>query len=221
MKINRKGAVATLVATALGLTITGAALAASGGGRATMPRNASDVAPPDRSVMSAFGAFRGPLTAPGDVAGQAQLGRGFASGPADLAETHADFDLARAAPVAGGSSNVWIAPSGGDVCTFIPDPVDGYGASCAPIAAIKAGKAVTVLGGTPDTPAESVIVAVLVPDGAAPPVVVVDGQTSTLKVTGNVAAARLPATAQVKTAAVSLDLSNLGRRDAAPRRVHG
>lgn len=123
---------------------------------------------------------------------RARLARAFRGAPLRLAVARAEFPNAVPVPIDGGSDSVWVAPTAaGGVCTFIPDPIDGYGSSCATVEEINAGLAVTMLGGgTSGTLASSAITAVIVPDGRAGPTLSGPGiATRTLRVASNVATA--------------------------------
>jgi hypothetical protein len=67
--------------------------------------------------------------------------------------------------------DAWVTlADDGAVCTFIPDPLGGYGSSCATQSDLQAGGAITVLGGAGQLRDEAVAVLV-VPDGGQTPVV--------------------------------------------------
>lgn len=120
-----------------------------------------------------------------------------------------DFNLARPATVNGSSGHVWIAPAGEQVCLFIPDPVDGYGATCSTEDDIDAGRSIAVLA-DPSGNGSDAVVAAMVPDGAsAPEVTDAAGDSSSIPVSGNIAAARLPLSSSVRTAAGTIDLNFL------------
>lgn len=119
----------------------------------------------------------------------------------------ANVRRARAVAVEGYGASVWILPGDdGSVCTFIPDPVDGWGAGCATAEELAAGHAMTMLGGAPGTPlGDSAIVAVVVPDGYEEPTVRrPDGSLSVLTATSNVAAAVVPPGALVRSGRASM-----------------
>ncbi|MBI4897672.1 MAG: hypothetical protein HY827_04820 [Actinobacteria bacterium] len=138
---------------------------------------------------------------------RARLDASFAERRGALAV--ADFNMARPASVDGSSDHVWIAPAGDQVCIFIPDPVDGYGSSCSTEDDIDAGRAIAVLA-DPTGDASDAVVAAMVPDGAtAPEATDSTGDSTTLAVDGNVAAARLPVSSSVRTAAGTIDLNFL------------
>lgn len=138
---------------------------------------------------------------------RARLDASFAERRGALVDT--DFSLARPATVNGSSGHVWIAPAGEQVCLFIPDPVDGYGATCSTEDDINAGRAIAVLA-DPSGDGSDVVVAAMVPDGAtAPEVTDSAGDSSFMPVSGNVAAARLPVSSSVRTAAGTIDLNFL------------
>lgn len=113
----------------------------------------------------------------------------------------------RAVKIEGYPDSVWIAPADdGSVCTFIPDPVDGWGAGCATPEELLSGNAVTMLGGAPGTVlAQDAIVAIVIPDGGEPPTVQrSDGSVSVMNVDLNVAAAVLPSGALVRSGRASV-----------------
>lgn len=70
-----------------------------------------------------------------------------------------------------GLGTAWVAsaPDGG-VCTFIPDPLGGFGSSCATQADLRAGGSITVLGGAGEL-SDQAIAVLVVPDGGPTPVV--------------------------------------------------
>jgi hypothetical protein len=198
---------------ALAVAGAGAGLAvASAGTEAAAPEvHAVRGTAPDASVLAAFSTFddqRGPIS---DGSSQAKLEHLLAPAAADGSPAGlADFDLARAAPIAGSSADAWIAPAGDGVCIYLPDPVDGYGAGCSTVTQIDEGRGFSVLFG--DLPEGGVMIAVLVPDGAAPPKVTHgDGSVTTLTVHSNLAAAVLQRTDVVDTGGTTLELSQFVR----------
>jgi hypothetical protein len=202
------------------IALTCLALAVAGAGTAVAVGAAvqSDPAPPevhavrgaqpDTAVIVALGAFRAPLATVSDGSSQGKLERLLSSAANDgLAVGDADFDLARAVPVAGWSAEAWIAPAGDGACIYLPDPVDGYGSGCSTLEQIDAGKAYSVLFGG-GLPQGKVMIAFLVPDGGeAPRVVHSDGSVTSLAVRSNLAAGLLSSTDKVETDGAGLDLS--------------
>lgn len=168
---------------------SGIALASSG----TQTSTTKTGSPP--SVASVISAFHAPLTNTSDIVTQQDLENKFNQG-ADRGTPlgSADFSAARPAPIAGGEEQVWIAPSGNDVCTYIPDPVNGWGGGCSSLESVEAGDAYTMLGGDSKTSlGDNVIVAVVVADGQpAPRIVDPSGASSPIAVHSNVAAAFVP-----------------------------
>ncbi len=218
--LRRPRLVGLCATTVIVASITAAMAVASSG--STLAPKGVVVAPMSHDVAASVAAFRTPLADQPDGVVQGRLRDAFRSAPSEIAEGHVDFDLARPSPVAGGGGRVWIAPAGNEICTFIPDPTDGVGASCAPLDAVRAGRAITVLGGRPGSPADDVIVAVVVTDDAAPPTLVEpDGHTVSMTVRGNVAAVRASRASKISTSAGVLDLAVLGRYDADPAMVGG
>jgi hypothetical protein len=162
---------------------------------------------PQAAVLAAVGTFRGPFAAAADGSSRGRLRRLLSSAGADgLAVGDADFGLARAAPIAGSSADAWIAPAGNGVCTYLPDPVDGYGAGCSTIGEVKKGKAVSILFG--DVPGGAVMFSAVVADGGSEPRVIhSDGSVSLLAVRSNVAAGLLQSSDTVQTSGATIDLA--------------
>jgi hypothetical protein len=203
---NKWLAGAAMIVSALALATGGIALASS----SNASRSKSRATKASISVTDAIGAFRSPaVTDPTDVATQQALTSEFGPMAAGgLPVGQADFSAARPAPVAGRSSQVWIAPSGNDVCTYIPDPVNGWGGGCYSVGTVEQGEAYSIMGGPNDGLGDNVIVAVVVADGgSAPQVVAPNGTTSPLAVSSNVAAALVPADDSLKVGAQTIDLS--------------
>ncbi|HEY4918015.1 MAG TPA: hypothetical protein VIH92_13970 [Solirubrobacteraceae bacterium] len=194
---------AALVVSVLALTTGGIALASA----SHRSRSRSRATKASVSVTDAIGAFRSaPLTDSTDVATEQALTGEFGSIATPIGE--ADFSAAHPAPISGRSSQVWIAPSGNDVCTYIPDPVNGWGGGCYPVGTVEAGEAYSIMGGPNAGLGDNVIVAVVVSDGGpAPQLVAPNGTTSTLAVSSNVAAALVPADDSLKVGAQTIDLS--------------
>jgi hypothetical protein len=197
---------AAMVVSALALTTGGIALASA----PHQSRSKSRATKASVSVTDAISAFRAaPLTDPSDAATEQALTSEFGPMAAEgMPVGEADFSAAHPAPVVGRSSQVWIAPSGNDVCTYIPDPVNGWGGGCYPVGTVEKGEAYSIMGGPTDGLGDNVIVAVVVADGeSAPQVVAPNGTTSPLAVNSNVAAALVPAGDSLKVGAQTIDLS--------------
>lgn len=190
---------------------TGLTLASAGTEAAAPEVQAVRGDAPNASVMAAFGAFHDQRHPISDGSSQTKLERLLAPAAADGSPAgDADFALARVAPIAGSSADAWIAPAGNGVCIYLPDPVDGYGTGCSTMTQIDEGRGFSVLFG--DLPEGGVMVAVLVPDGAAAPKVTHgDGSVTTLAVQSNLAAAVLQRTDALDTGATTLELSQFVR----------
>ncbi len=130
----------------------------------------------------------------------------------------ADYAAARRAPMSGSSDDAWVAPSGDRVCVYLPDPVDGFGTTCASLADAQAGRGVGILTPQANSSDQHIRVAILVPDGGtAPHLITTDGTDSTLSVTNNVAAAVLgPNAAKLETAAGTLNLALMMKQEPDP-----
>lgn len=194
-----------ILATASALTTGGIALASSSPSK----HRASVASASPTAVTDSIAAFRAaPLTNASDVAIENSLKREFDSGSAEGEPVaSADFADAHPAPISGTASSAWIAPSGGDVCTYIPDPVNGWGGGCYPLSIVEAGEAWSILGGGSSDMGSNVIVAVVVADGKpAPQVVAPDGTATTLSVSGNVAAALVPSDDTLKVGVKTINL---------------
>lgn len=121
---------------------------------------------------------------------RSEIRREFRQAPRGSAVASAVFDTARPVTIPGTQTNAWIAPDGGGgACTFIDDPLGGYGSSCATPDVIGNGQAATILVVGDGSPlAGKALVALVEPDGAAAPVVHrADGSTDALPVSNNLA----------------------------------
>jgi len=198
---------AFLAAGLAAFAITGAHLGIASARHSTAVSSSDDqvqtTVPMSVTVATKFAAFRRPTPADSATAAErAHLVHEFADGPADDPVAHADFSLAQPVPVAGGAMTAWIAPSGEQVCAFIPDPAGGDGAGCSTMEQINGGLGVTMMGGA--ELGDSVVVVVLVPDGAAPPTLVsASGQASAISVATNAAAVLAPASTTLRTTGVN------------------
>lgn len=192
--------------TAAAVTTGGIALASSSGRHQAKAAVATPAA-----VRSAIAAFRAaPEASAADVATEESLKHQFAGlGEGGLPVGSADFADAHSSAISGSTDKAWIAPSGGDVCTYLRDPANGWGGGCYSLSSVQAGDAYTILGGgVSGDLGNDVVVAVVVPEGnSAPQVVAPDGKVTTLSVAGNVAAAVVPSDDVLKTGGISVDLS--------------
>ncbi|MGK2877411.1 MAG: hypothetical protein ACSLFF_02355 [Solirubrobacterales bacterium] len=111
---------------------------------------------------------------------------------------------ARPVDLPGDLKDAWVAPAEeGSICTYIPDPTGGYGASCATQEDLQAGGAITALGGAGELRNEAVAV-VVVPDDGAPPVITEpDGHQATFDIHG-IGATILPEDSRLTVGGVSL-----------------
>lgn len=166
--------------------------------------NASSVAAL-QGAAERFGVFTHELRA-ADRAERSRVSASFVDRPGSLAAV--DFNLARPAPIAGSSDRAWIAPAGDEVCLFVPDPVDGYGATCSSTNDIAAGRAIAILAGAPGEGSRAVVAA-LVPDGGQAPTIADGNSQAMMTVADNVAAATVSSSARVVTAAGTIDLNFL------------
>lgn len=157
----------------------------------------------DAASVRGFSAFDKSLPS-ADADELSRLRSMFAGADGSMATV--DFDSARPAQISGSDRNAWIAPASGKVCVFIPDPVDGYGATCSSPADIAAGRGVAVMDAGPNG-GPSAIVAALVPDGGDAPEILVGGNATRMRVSSNVAAAVVPSGAKVRVANATIDLS--------------
>ncbi len=131
----------------------------------------------------------------------------------------ANVAQAHPVPIGDGLGDAWIAEADdGAVCTFIPDPVDGYGASCATEADLRAGNTVTILGGGSTGPlTDSAIVAVVVPDGREDPTVTLpDGNSKALAARSNLATGVVPISTKVRSGGASVTVPSRTAFECAP-----
>lgn len=213
MKLSKKLVLAVATAAALALTIVGAAVATGSGiplvySPANAEPVAQNVATTSPDITDHFAVF---AKQPGAAAGQQTLRNQFGRSTPGAAASNADFDQAHSVPIADSASEAWIAPAGEKVCVFIPDPVDGFGATCATPEDAANGYGVGVLGPAAGSNDRSVRVAVIVPDGGKAPTVKVGGTERTLEVTDNVAAAVLAPEGELITDAGPINLVDMGK----------
>jgi hypothetical protein len=133
------------------------------------------------------------------------------SARASIAAT-ADVPSARPVDLPDGLGRAWVSPAAdGAICTFIPDPLGGYGSSCASQDDLRTGGAVTVLGGAGPLNNEAVAV-MIVPDGGQAPVVTEpDGSQVTQSVDG-LGATVVPEKSVVTIGAVNLEVPTFDPR---------
>lgn len=157
------------------------------------------------TIAASFAVFQTPAGAEAAPV-QQELRNSFGGASLGNPVANADFSLARSAPIAGSKARAWIAPAGKEVCWFVPDPVDGYGASCASPDEISNDLAYGVMGG--GSLGDKVIVAVPVQNGGtAPTAVSAAGDASALTVSGNIAAAVLPSSSKLVLGSRTVELS--------------
>jgi hypothetical protein len=190
------------VALAVALAGVGVASATSGSSerQRALPTNASR-ATAHASARHSLAVFRKSFhPSARQLRERAEIAREFHHAGSNATIASADLADSRAVPINGGTDFVWLAPSAdGGVCTFIPDPEGGYGAACTTMGIVNAGHAMSSLGGSSTGPlAHQAIVAIVEPDGAgAPTVRSLDGHTSELPITSNVATGYVPLGATV------------------------
>jgi hypothetical protein len=101
----------------------------------------------------------------------------------DASLTGKNVDLARGFSTPTGRG--WVIPGDGFVCMAAPDPVDGFGETCAATSTVTASGMINMLV-SPTTPGAAEV-SVLVPDGATASVEHVDGSAESLAVADGVA----------------------------------
>jgi hypothetical protein len=102
--------------------------------------------------------------------------------------------------------DAWVtSAAGGAVCTFIPDPIGGYGSSCASQADLQNGGAITVLGGAGELEGEAIAVMVVTDGSQAPVIVKPDGSKTVAPVDG-IGAQVLPQESNITIGDVSIDV---------------
>lgn len=111
---------------------------------------------------------------------------------------------ARPVTLPDGYGTAWVAsaPDGG-VCTFIPDPLGGFGSSCASQSDLRAGGSITVLGGAGALNDQAVAVLV-VPDGGPTPVVTEPGKSQEAEPVPGVGAVLVPEESRLSIGEVSM-----------------
>lgn len=102
------------------------------------------------------------------------------SAPASIAST-ASAEISVPLKLPEGLGDAWVTQAAsGSVCTFIPDPDDGFGSSCATEDDLRSGGSITLLGGAGRLARQAIVVTVT-PDGAPPAVLKQpDGSTRVL-----------------------------------------
>ena len=113
---------------------------------------------------------------------------------------------ARPVPLPEDLGTAWVAsaPDGG-VCTFIPDPLGGFGSSCATQADLRAGGSITVLGGAGEL-SDQVIAVLVVPDGGSTPIVTSPSGRQESEPVPGVGAVLVPEESRVRIGGVSLEV---------------
>jgi hypothetical protein len=130
---------------------------------------------------------------------------------ATIAST-ADVDEARPVALPDDLGDAWVSMGDdGAVCTFIPDPLGGYGSSCATQEDLRVGGSITVLGGAGQLSGEAVAVLV-VPDGGQTPVVIEPDGTEESHPTDGIGAALVSEESSVAIGAVQVTIPNFTPR---------
>jgi len=134
-----------------------------------------------------------------------QLGGGTADERGPIA--NADFSMARSAPIQGSAAEAYVVPSGDQVCLVVPDPGDGFGATCQTVDAIKAGRGVLTLTPRPETGDTFALAAAIVPDGGRAPTLETPRGTKSLEVHDNIAATVATTADKLQTTAGTISLA--------------
>jgi hypothetical protein len=173
------------------------------------------VSPAGPEIRDAFAVFRDPNPSSHPVAEQTLRDiLGATSPSANGPVGTADFGKASSSAIEGSSMRAWIVPSGDMACLVLSDTVDGYGASCATLTDIAAGRGYLALGPPAGSQSQTATVAVMVPDdGVEPEIQNADGSRTVLRRDGNVAAAvvRIDTGAMLVTGPESTPLSAFRR----------
>lgn len=145
---------------------------------------------------------------PGQAADRGKLIAVVSEGevPANSLAAHAELTAAHPIAISGSTATAWVAPTtNGGICTYIPAWDGGFGASCATLAEVTNGDAVSTVDAGPAEDGAVILVA-LRADGA-PPVRVVgaDGTTTTVPVRSNVAAAEVKSQGSLTVDGLRLD----------------
>lgn len=181
------------------MSVSGLAFAAS---QSTSGGSATATSP--EAPTAALGLFRSPISSPAVVEGQAKLKSLVSDSQGGLSLAQADYADARPVGITGSSATAWIVPNGEKVCTIVIQS-SSWGAGCGTVAQVQSGEALTVVakrGG------QQAIVVDVTPDGAVGPTVIdPSGAQSTLAAKSNVAAAVLPESDQLQTAAGVVSLA--------------
>lgn len=157
---------------------------------------------PTKTIREAFPTFGEPPAQPDDVARIAELKRQFGEVPDENPIARADFTKSRSVKIGSSNAKAWLVPSGDNVCVFIPDPYDGYGAGCMTLTDIREGHGFSFLSGV-----ENVYVVALVPEGDEHPSVSSKSDPGTrLAHSGNASAGIVPRDAVITTSNGRLDL---------------
>jgi hypothetical protein len=135
-----------------------------------------------------------------------ELRRQVARAPRASIAFTASVPSARPVDLPGGLGDAWISQAGdGAVCTFIPDPLGGYGSSCASQADLRSGGAVTVLGGAGELNDRAIAVMV-VPDGGQDPVVTEPNGSQQHPDVEGIGATVVPESSRVSIGSVSIEV---------------
>jgi hypothetical protein len=134
------------------------------------------------------------------------LRRQISRSPSASIASTASVPDSRPIPLPQGLGDAWVSQAGdGSVCTFIPDPLGGYGASCTTQADLRFGGAITVLGGAGALNDEAIAVMV-VPDGGSVPVVTQPNGDQERRPLDGIGATVVPESSRVTVGGVSLEI---------------
>jgi hypothetical protein len=120
---------------------------------------------------------------------------------------NADFSLARGVPIRGSSQDAWLVPSGDEICIVLPDPLDGFGATCQTLSAIRDGKGVLIITPPAGSGDQTAVVAEIVPDGVDAPSLETPQGSKRLPLSGEVAASVASTSDKIATPRGTLSLA--------------
>lgn len=141
-----------------------------------------------------------------------QLRRQISKSPMASIAATASVPDARPVALPEGLGDAWISlANDGAICTFIPDPLGGYGSSCSTQTDLRAGGAVTVLGGAGQLNNEAIAVMV-VPDGGQDPVVTEPDGSQDLPPVDGIGATVVQESSRVTIGGVSIEIPEFDPR---------
>lgn len=134
------------------------------------------------------------------------LRRQIRKSPATLMASTASTEDARPVELPEDLGDAWVTTGeDGAICTFIPDPLGGYGSSCATQEDLLAGGAITVLGGAGELSGEAVAVLV-VPDGGDTPVVTDPDGSQQARPTDGIGAELVPEESSIEIGGIRINV---------------